>query len=363
VTTFFALGPLCYISRKRPNVIFAAENIVAHLAAFICVEMYDEPLAHIAHQQGLGGHFLIYCMAPASCVAMFWILSIASDLLCAALKLEEEESALDHLSLEHVPEGSHHHVETGAFLGQGHDHSWKHCMKAAQGESLAIVFGFLVKELGEELINYFANDHSGIADQHSRYAVLYMLAYTVFIGAIFIWISSNNERLAERFGEEPTDKVEQIGGMSLAWCVATASKWTTYALFQTSNNNSVYKSITVRKLLDAAWITPAMVVLVIGMDALADRGLFADHKAESVISVCGLVTGIAWEQCFASATITVSEGIPGPAATIQSLITLVLLVALVPGWLKYFVPKAREPTPKRELEVKDDAALASVKET
>merc|ERR1719326_1408624 len=97
--------------------------------------------------------------------------------------------------------------------------------------------------------------------------------------------------------------------------IATCSKWTTYWILETSNPESVTKSMTIRKMMDAVWVTPAMVVLVIYMDKLADAGLFDDTKAEGVISVCGLVTGLAWEQCYSSSMRTISHSSDAPTLT------------------------------------------------
>merc|ERR1719263_1096421 len=103
-------------------------------------------------------------------------------------------------------------------------------------------------------------------------------------------------------------------------------------------------------MVQVMWETPFMVGGIILMDKIADLGGFDESIAESLIGVFGLVTGICWEQCFKSATSSISAGWSGhyTKVGISTGLSLGLVAVLLPGWLKFIIPKARLPIPPRD---------------
>lgn len=351
---FFSLRPLCFICRNRPNELFAVENIMAHLAAFIAVEMFTEPLEHIGHKMGGLGCILLYLMAPVFSLAMFFGLRKASAFLCERVLEMDSHPIIARFTLEapRNENGNQHAPEAGNESDHGH-HSWEHAVSKGEIEASAIVFGFLIKEIGEALCNQIMGN-AGAADEHGLGSIIFMIIWTGLVGASYAMALQNKEVLEGKLGEEMCEMVQDHLAMSISWCIATTSKWTTYWMVKTDDPKSTLKSLTVRKMVNALWLTPAMVGLLIGMDALADAGRFDDMKADSLIAVCGLVTGISWEQCYASTVTTVGNSSSYAPVIIQTIIGFGLVAALVPGWMKFIVPKARAPVPPRE--VKAEAA-------
>jgi len=366
---YFTIPLLCYHFRNKPHELFAVENVWAHLAAFIGVEMFDEPLEHIAEVSGAGT--ILFLASPVLAFGLFFGLAKAATLLSKhAFGIEASHShghgekdgkspaeghapehahppeSDGHAGGEHGSQGDHGHADHG---DHAHHHTWDHCVMKAQAEVSAIVCGFLIKNLGEDIADHIGGE-SEAADVHTLGSVAVLIVWTAMICGIYCAVVHYQDKIVKYFDSEDIyEKIQDHLCFAVAWCVAASSTHITYWCVETESTNSPLKSLTVRKMVNALWVTPAMVAVILFMDRLADMCLFTDAKAESISSCCGLITGIAWEKCYQSGARTVAEVTPMHDTLVQVILGFGLVAALVPGWLKFIVPKATAPMPERAL--------------
>lgn len=391
VLTFFLIRPVCHWRRKDPNDLFATENILGHLAAFIGIEMFNEPMEWCVEKLGWedkwAKRLAFYGFAPLFAFALVKCMQFLSRILgerMVGIKDEERMghghghgAAEGHAEETHAPEQHAPQPKTEEHAEESEDdvdaHVWLHATSTAQIECSAIMVGFLIKEFGEQMKAY-AVGHSPYADGHLVKGVWFMAAYTLFWCVLFLGVLAKKSGIVESIGEDYFKEVQDHLGMTGAWCMFTTAKWFTYVAFWTNDAGSVLKAFTVRKMLIALWVTPTMIIILIVLDQLADRGILDDVKAGSILACTGLVVGIAWEQCYGSAVRTIALGSGAAAAElartatgglseksehlstsdqgmdggiIQVILGFVICAILIPGWKRFIVPTARLPMPPR----------------
>lgn len=141
--------------------------------------------------------------------------------------------------------------------------------------------------------------------------------------------------------------IQSVSLMSTGWSLVMAFK-----LVFTVELPGGYIGTSV---VSAFLMSPVIIVVVIILDALADRGLLSSNSAVSAMSVVSVQLGLLWERAFKGSIDAVTEGSDFGQKYpffLDCIIGLVLMAALLPAWRLYIVPVARLPSPRRYFDSK-----------
>eukprot|EP00928_Gymnodinium_smaydae_P028683 TRINITY_DN2181_c0_g1_i3.p1 TRINITY_DN2181_c0_g1~~TRINITY_DN2181_c0_g1_i3.p1 ORF type:complete len:552 (-),score=48.73 TRINITY_DN2181_c0_g1_i3:151-1806(-) len=369
ILIFLSLDKICFMYRKDPDKLFAVENIAGHLAAFFAIEAWHERLeVFTIRNKSEHMRLLFFFAAPFLSIIFFYTMHKFSLWFLAEQQAHTETEVHDASGTASDSQGSE---ETAAEAeascapacpevcaetsektpvvaevvpkahGHGHEGHWKHIASHARVEASALVFGFLVKEFGKMVMYVLYGQ--GKLGEHCFGDVVIMFTMTATILVVYIAFVHFQDSIRSWIGKGLYSSTETHICFALSWCFATVAKWWTYSWLATDDKDSALKSLTLRKLIDAVWLVPLMAgcTVVVAMMKRASR-----TKQEGVVVCCGIISGIALEQMYASSIRTVARECPIKQELAEVLIGFTMLVCSLPVWYTYVVPIARLPLPK-----------------
>jgi len=232
-----------------------------------------------------------------------------------------------HEGRGHGEPGGHGHE------GHGHGHDWKMEAYHAECDSSAIVVGFLIKQF----IVYIITAHPPPMALSLYFLLLPTVVWHARTGCHTRWIV----------------RMELLLCMTLSWCVLQLSEWLTIRLvWEEASRASPFHAKTVKKILCASALSPLCLLVILQVDALADKGFIEQTSAECTIQCIAFLVGFSWEKVFASAiknmTAWADHGLRVGGVIPALLLNTGLLIAILPAWKWFLVPVAAKPVPERK---------------
>jgi len=241
--------------------------------------------------------------------------------------------------------------------------SWQEEVGESEFTTSAIVTGFFMKQL----IVYCTTSHPPPLDC-TAFPIKCLLPpeQMVYLAAPMVMFYLMGIRISLREKSEEVNKKNTVLeslqvhlSMTFSWLLMHWSECCVFKLIDiSSGTNSILNGHTVKKLFTAAALSPMLVLVIIWLDKLADRGLLDSTSAEASVDCVAFVVGLAWEKVFASAITNMSAQLgesknlwfqPGPVLPDLAL-SLLLLYTMLPGWRRFLVPTASQPVPERDVE-------------
>jgi hypothetical protein len=238
--------------------------------------------------------------------------------------------------------------------------SWQEEIGDSEFTTSAIVVGFFMKQL----IVYLCTSHPTPLDCTSEpilcqlppEQMLYLAVPMIFFYLLGISISLREKH--EEVEEKNTvlESLQVHLTMTFSWLLMHFSEcFVSKLISDYSGPGSMLVASTVKKLFTAAALSPMLVLVIIWLDKMADRGWLDSTSAETSVDCVAFVVGLAWEKVFASAISNMSDQLVAQSERITPVIpdlalSVLLLYTMLPGWRKYLVPTASLPVPEREVD-------------
>jgi len=249
-----------------------------------------------------------------------------------------------------------------------HKSDWGDYIDAAEDESCQATVGFLIAQAimyckTEELPGLKGhythyNDEDGIQEKHVLFFTLTLIVLIAIFG-IILWVRSKKHD-----GGRPGKIAQRTVAMSITWIGYRASCWNTRSMFE--NNRPL------ALIVSAFIVSLSCFVILILFDRVLDKTLGRSstptwgsdgagdtiplaEKAMRGINICmGLVMALAWETNVETSVMTVvrsQEFMANHMVLSQSLISILLGVAMLFPWRRTLLPKSemRETTFEHEI--------------
>lgn len=329
---FVSLRIIGWRLRERGDLQHLVLAIVSHLAAFVAIEIVDEPLGYFEEILEMRGfhhaRFMVWAASAWSFMIFFIILRRVS--LFVVRKVAGDVSE----------------VRMSDWSAEGEDEEeWMEMVEEAEFEASAIIFGFMAKQLAIIVV-----DGCHQCEHHSLNEVVNMLAVALGLLIFFVCAALLRERFPHSMRAKHWRILLSHISMALAWVFGTGTKWIFYyAVAHLQSWDNPLHSFTVRKISNAVCLTPLVFSAVVGVNKLAETRVIRNSVAENLITGLGLSLGVAWEKAFANGlrtVLTTFSGVSKSPTLVYCVVTFGLMAMLLPATLWHIVPRARLPTPK-----------------
>ncbi|CAJ1341221.1 unnamed protein product [Effrenium voratum] len=333
---FLSISLVTWWVRKSNDDVFALGGCVAHVAAFVAIDLSVRLDKLLMTMHSAAGNEDVDSFAIGIYLAGPFVAMLACKLLAKASywlrKMLMQQEAADGEEAE-----SHAH-------GPYWDHEAAHC----ELECAAILAGFLCRQALLVVVQDELPTHGG-------YIVKPVMAPIMFltIGGL---LSAKSTLAALPFNAEFSQLVTFVHlllGMTTSWCFMS------FIMF------CIKQSVMV---VDHQWLMLIFVVSAICIGAMFMMGYMAEwrmlqkNQLDELIVVCGVATGLAWEKSFAWATreVIIEDGMQFNKNTIGAISLgspalanltrqlkllevwsyLLILAVMMPAWRWYIVPLA-----------------------
>lgn len=140
--------------------------------------------------------------------------------------------------------------------------------------------------------------------------------------------------------------------MTLSWVILQASEWVVLEMvWEAIAPDSPLHAKTVKKLICASALSPVLVLIIVYVDAMADRGFVNGESAEATVRCIAFWIGFYWEKVFFSAIKNVTKHMTHKfdtrAIIPETVLSLGILLVVMPAWRWFLVPTAVQPVPAR----------------
>mmetsp|Transcript_32174 Transcript_32174/g.63405 ORF Transcript_32174/g.63405 Transcript_32174/m.63405 type:complete len:729 (+) Transcript_32174:100-2286(+) len=237
--------------------------------------------------------------------------------------------------------------------------SWQEEVGESEFTCSAIVVGFFMKNL----IVYLATSHPAPLDctkepvkcllppEQMFYLAVPMIMF--YLAGIMISLREKSEEVEEK--NTVLESLQVHFSMTFCWLLMHWSECIVSKLISDfSGEGSILVAPTVKKLFTASALSPMMVLVIIWLDKMADRGVLDSTSAETSVDCVAFVVGLSWEKVFASAISNMSQQIGENGKWVSEVIpdivlSSLLLYVMLPGWRRFLVPQACQEVPEREV--------------
>lgn len=389
-TWFWGLSIVCYLLSNRPCADpYAASGILLHVAAFTLIEMVgdiQEEVIEAVDHQTLASHPYRYGII-ASCYAMTIVVIFAViqgvSHLTQVWRFRRASSGDEVDDLAHNDAtGEAGEMSLGSTSSEiplarrltqacsEDDDDWTRRAFDCESQTFSLAIGFFVKQLVFFLVSsrvtpMDCGPHPAQCIGTSREVLIMFGINGVLYIALFV-VSALAVKFHTSWDSKGVEQLRAILSSSLCWLqMQTIINVLFLVLYSYSDDNSILRARSAKRITQAAASTPVLILVVIFLDRVADKGYVDSSVAEVFVEMLALLVGLLWERTFAGTISHFVTSLKGNHTStdgttcnmrgwfIEVSINFCLLAFIIPTWRWFIVPVACKPVPSRPLTEKE----------
>lgn len=320
---------------------FAANQLLSHVAAFVGIEMVITPQAELfqlkQEELGFPNMLALYLASFAGAALLLTFLSWFMGLFRKkATRLQQEQETL--------PEAL---AQQPAFPRPGdeaHEQEphWVLETEEAEEECAAIIMSLMTRQLILFGILGRVPTKKGDFGRHERADFGFLFGAIVLTMVLLMVTTKAYFSCPETsWFKHKLVFLKHYLAFTVGWLFLSLSRWSV---------QMVVMDKTLMFITNAVGLSVPLVLMIILIDFLCDEGWMSENSAMIFISCAALCIGLSWECAFACAIDTINK-VTGSSivsnVTVEMGLCLGLCLLLLPGWKAFVVPKAASPLPPR----------------